>query len=266
MTPNKFYQRLNTYWRVLATGSSFLLFGVGAFFFGLVFLLLVAPLPIAKSRKQRAIRQTISRACRAYLSIMRSLRLLSFSINTNNIQPIASHLIIANHPTLLDAIFVLSAFDNICCIVKEDLWKNPLTSIIVTLAGYIPNNSISLVEQATHKLNSNDNILIFPEGTRNTCDGQLEFRRGAANIAVIANCPILPIVIHCFPRTLQKHEKWYQVPVSAPHFSLQTHAVIDISKCIDITKPRTVQYRHLTRFLCDWYRSKLADTPAAKTK
>lgn len=251
-------RNLNVYWRVFATGLSFLLFGIGSLVIGLFFLIIIAPLPVATGRKQYWVRQIIKKACQTYIFIIKSLRVLSFSIKKPHPIPSAGCLIIANHPTLLDAIFVLSTIDNVCCIVKANLWKNPLTYIVVTLAGYIPNTSSSLVELAMNKLSNSENILIFPEGTRSTYDNQLAFKRGAANIAVLANCPILPIVIRCVPRTLQKHEKWYQVPASVPHFSLQMHPAINIANCIDVNKPGTVQYRHLTRFLREYYRSHLS--------
>ncbi|MBN4050568.1 1-acyl-sn-glycerol-3-phosphate acyltransferase [Gammaproteobacteria bacterium AH-315-M22] len=251
-------QNLNTYWRVFATGFSFLLFGLGSLIIGLFFLLIITPLPITAYRKQCWVRQIINKTCQAYIVIIKSLQVLSFSIEKNDIENHSGHLIIANHPTLLDAIFVLSAIDNVCCIVKADLWKNPLTYAVVTLAGYIPNTSANLVELATNKLRNNENILIFPEGTRNTYNSQLEFKRGAANIAVLANCPILPIIINCTPRTLQKHEKWYQVPTSTPHFSLRILPVINIANYIDTSRPRTIQYRHLTGFLREYYRTHLS--------
>ncbi|MBL4851584.1 MAG: 1-acyl-sn-glycerol-3-phosphate acyltransferase [Gammaproteobacteria bacterium] len=252
------HKNLKIYWRVFATGLSFLLFGLGSLIIGLFFLLIIAPLPVSAGRKQCWVRYIINKACQAYIVAIKSLQVLSFSIEKNNIENHSGHLIIANHPTLLDAIFVLSEIDNVCCIVKANLWKNPLTCIVVTLAGYIPNTSSNLVELATDKLRSNENILIFPEGTRNTYDSQLEFKRGAANIAVLTNCPILPIVIHCAPRTLQKYEKWYQVPASTPHFSLRMLAVINIANCIDTSRPRTVQYRHLTHLLRELYRTNLS--------
>lgn len=253
-----FYQRLNSLWRVLATGSSFVVFGIGSSIISLFFLLLVAPLPVASFRKQRWIRCVIRKACLAYIHMMRALGLLTFSIKVDSTEMPKGNLIIANHPTLLDAVFLLSTLDNVCCIVKQSLWKNPFTCVVVKLAGYVSNNELTLIEQTVVKLESGENILIFPEGTRNTYDDQLAFKRGAANIAVIADCSILPVVIHCKPRTLQKEEQWYQIPDKPPHFSLHAHLPFNINDCIDTNKPRTVQYRHLTQFFCDFYRPHLS--------
>ncbi|WP_245395071.1 hypothetical protein [methane-oxidizing endosymbiont of Gigantopelta aegis] len=35
-------------------------------------------------------------------------------------------LIVANHPTLIDIVFLISRIPYACCIVKDSLWHNPL--------------------------------------------------------------------------------------------------------------------------------------------
>ena len=167
-------------------------------------------------------------------------------------------LIIANHPTLLDAFFILGMCDNLCCITKSTLWKNPFTATIVRTADYISNDSEDLIEQAKKRLHAGENLLVFPEGTRNQYDTQLDFKRGAANIAVLANCGIVPIVIHCTPRAMQKGEKWYAIPPVAPLFTIETFPAVEIQHHIDLLVPRTLQYRRLTRYLREFYRSHLS--------
>jgi len=251
-------KRLDLMWRVVATGISFFLFGLGALLVGILSALFIAPLPFAKARKQAWIRAIIRHSCVFFIFVMRRLGLLTVSIERPIRAPIVGHIIIANHPTLLDAVFLIAEFGNICCIVKRGLWHNPLTVIVVNMAGYIPNSSERLIELAQKKLRAGENILIFPEGTRNSHDGELSFKRGAANIAIMTSSPMLPVIIRCSPRTLQKGEKWHQVPASPPRFTLQVNPVINAADCIDISKPRTVQYRHLTRFLSEYYQALLS--------
>jgi 1-acyl-sn-glycerol-3-phosphate acyltransferase len=103
------------------------------------------------------------------------------------------------------------------------------------------------------KLNSGENVLIFPEGTRNQYDLQLDFKRGASNMAVISEAPILPLVTCCMPRALGKGQKWYQLPNVKSKIVIQFHPVLQIENCIDTTQPRTKQYRELTVRLREYY-------------
>lgn len=251
-------KRLSHIWRTLATGISFFLFGLGSLTIGVLSAIFIAPLPIADARKQIWIRAFIRSGCTFFVIVMRAMGLLSLSVQRSNTDLLVGHIIVANHPTLLDAVFLIAEFNNVCCIVKQGLWRNPLTVIVVSLAGYIPNSSEQLVELAQKKLKAGENILIFPEGTRSQSDGEpLQFKRGAANIAIAASSPILPVLVQCSPPTLQKGEQWYRVPESQPRFSLMIESAVNIGDCIDISKPRTVQYRHLTRYLREYYQEKM---------
>jgi 1-acyl-sn-glycerol-3-phosphate acyltransferase len=169
-------------------------------------------------------------------------------------------LIIANHPSLLDALFILSICKNLCCITKRELWKNLFTASIVRMADYIPNDDKDFIDEAKKRLLRGENILIFPEGTRNHYDDQLDFKRGAANIAILSQCDIVPVIIKCSPRAMQKGEKFYSLPIIAPHFSLDILSTIEIKKHINNDLPKTLQYRRLTHYLVELYRLHLTKT------
>lgn len=247
--------KLNYYWRVFATGLSFTVFGLGGLISGGVFRV-VGILPIDAEVKKRLIKAWIQKICLMYIRMMRGLGVLTYSYD---LQQLEAHpggaVIVANHPSLLDAIFVLALCKNITCIVKGALYRNPFTAVAVRLAGYIPNDSDTVMEIAAQKLADKENILIFPEGTRNTADDQLDFKRGAANLVVMANCDILPVLIGCQPRTLQKGVAWYKIPSRPPHFSLESGPALKLDECIETSKHRTLQYRQLTRFLITYYRN-----------
>jgi 1-acyl-sn-glycerol-3-phosphate acyltransferase len=248
---------INNSWRIFATGLSFSVFGLGALTLGFIFLT-VNLLPWHSSSKQRWIRKSISKACSGYINSMKMLGLLTYSFTPEATITDGGKIIIANHPTLLDAVFVMSMCDNLCCITKRALWSNLSTASLIRMAGYIRNDATDFIEQATTKLKNNENLLIFPEGTRNTEDSQLEFKRGAANIAILSGCDIIPVVICCKPRTLQKHEKWYQIPATVPHFSIATLDTIRTADLIDTKLLRTRQYRALTNELKNLYKQHLS--------
>ncbi len=242
-------------WRLAATAFSYILFGLGAFLLGVLGAVLITPLPVAIRKKRAIFRYLVCSGCRFFVFVMRALGLLSVEITGKMQTAVRGHIIIANHPTLIDAIFLIAEFKDPCCIVKGALETNPFTSLAIYLAGYIPNSSLDFLELATARLEEGENILIFPEGTRSRTEDEmtLNFKRGAANVAVVSDSPIIPVLLTCEPLTLAKGEKWYAIPVTPPHFSIAIGAPIRIADSIDVNRPRTVQYRYLTRFLADFY-------------
>lgn len=250
----------NHYWRICAAGLSYIMFGIGGFLPG-VYIFFLALLPISKAKKQRKVRNAIQALCHFYVNVMQFLGLMRFEfqdqdgnvIAKNRVSHIQGHMVISNHTMLIDALFVLGYVDNICCVVKGSLCHNPFTRIPVRLAGYISNDHHEMVEVAKSKLEQGENVLIFPEGTRNQYDLQLDFKRGASNMAIISNAPILPLVTCCMPRALGKGQKWYELPDVKSKIVIQFHPVLNIDDCIDTNEPRTKQYRELTVWLRGYY-------------
>jgi len=239
---------LNHYWRIAASGLCYIMFGIGAFI-PVIYMLCIAKLPINANTKQLKARKIIKRLCLFYINFMQFVGLMSYSVDAfkqDISKPFTGHLVISNHSTLIDALFVLAYVDNLCCVVKHQLTINPFTRFIVTLAGYISNASDDFISEATH------------EGTRNTFDTELDFKRGAANIAVISQCPVLPLIILPRPRALQRGEMWYKIPSikSIVHFHIKP--TLNLSDCIDITLPRTLQYRRLTEYWRNYYLSEIS--------
>lgn len=260
----------NHYWRICAAGLSYFLFAIGGFLPG-IYIFFLALLPINKSAKQRKVRNAIQALCRFYVNIMQFLGLMSFEFQDQNgliipkrrVREYAGHMVISNHTMLIDALFVLGYVDNICCVVKGSLCHNPFTRIPVKLAGYISNDHADLVDMAKKKLDAGENVLIFPEGTRNQYDLQLDFKRGASNMAVISQAPILPLVICCIPRALGKGQSWYQLPDIKSKIVVQFHTVLHIKNSIDVTQARTRQYRELTVWLREYYLKAVAKVVGA---
>ena len=103
--------------------------------------------------------------------------------------------------------------------LSKDYGKNPLTRAVVASAGYIRNDTPKvLINNCVDNLNKGESLIIFPEGTRGQKDQLGEFKRGAAQIAIRAQANTVPIIISCYPNTLSKQEKWYQIPTTKPLF------------------------------------------------
>jgi 1-acyl-sn-glycerol-3-phosphate acyltransferase len=243
---NIILKQINFYWRILATGFCFAVFGLG----GLVFLLTVFPLLnlLIRSKSRRSIlaRQIIRFSFRGFVELMNRVGVLCYDIRGLERLERQGLLILANHPTLIDTVFLMAFVKNADCIVKHSLWHNPFTRGPVRAAGYICNdNAEYLITDCIGSLQNNSNLTIFPEGTRTEGDGVIHFKRGAANIALRSHRNITPVVIQCVPSTLTKDEKWWQVPPTKAHFTIAVHD--------DITVEKFISARQLTDYLQDYF-------------
>lgn len=242
--------QLNRCWRLLATAFSFALFGVGALLLALLLAPLIRLLPWSEVRRRQLARHSIQRWVWLYVRIMRGLGLFTVEFDGVDALKQPGVLVVANHPTLLDAVLLMAVMPNATFIVKAAMAHNPITCWIVSLAGYIPNDEVGveLVEKAAAALRTGETLMIFPEGTRTQGD-TLTLKRGAANIALAANCPLLPVMIDCQPMTLRKGEPWYHIPVRAPHFVLRVLPLMKLEALVDRTQPPGLQARALTAAL-----------------
>lgn len=209
-------------WRVFATGLSFALFGVG----GLVLRLVVFPAIGLCVRpgpgRQRAARAAVQGSFRLFVGIMRGLGVLRYEVHGLDKLDREGQLILANHPTLIDTVFLIAFVRNADCIVKGALADNPFMRGPVRAAGYICNDrGPELVEDCIASLRAGGNLIIFPEGTRTPRAGTMQLKRGAANIAVRGMRAVTPVVIQCDPPTLGKGDKWWHVPPRQASFRIE---------------------------------------------
>ena len=167
-------------------------------------------------------------------------------------------LIVANHPTLIDIVFLISMLPNAICIVKSELYRNIFTRGPVSRAGYVPNDSPEqLVGDCVKALDSGASLVIFPEGTRSVDGRPGCFRRGAAYVFLGARCPLILATIESRPPTLVKGEKWHQIPASRPHFTLNIKDPSDCNIVIH-SQEEAPSVRELTRLWRDHFVTEVA--------
>lgn len=217
-------------YRVPATGFGFLMFGLGATLASISVFPLIYLLPINQQRKESLTRHTIASIFMSYIKLLRGLGLLTYELrNIQNLQT-PNQLIVANHPSLLDVVFLIAITGNTSCIVKGALWRNPFTSMPVRSANYISNNDPQLFLRCVDLLNAGGSLIVFPEGTRSRLQEPLKFHRGLSNIALSSIQKITPVLIRCEPATLMKHQNWYDISQEPPHFTIEALPVISTEK------------------------------------
>src|SRR5205085_767745 len=147
----------------------------------------------------------------------------------DNIRKAGTCLVIANHPTLIDVVLLVSLIRDCNCLVKQALWKHPFLGPVVRGAGYIPNDDgPRLIQSCEEGFKQDKPLIIFPEGTRSPENGMHPFNRGATQIALRAGVPIVSAIITCRPPTLMKHQRWYQVPEYPFQISLKFHPMMTV--------------------------------------
>lgn len=210
--------RVSHAWRLVATGLAFALFGVGGLLLSLTVFPLLWLLPLGGGRRQRYARRVISHAFHLFVWLLRGLGLLSFELHGVNALKAPNRLIVANHPSLLDVVFLIAFSREANCVVKGSYWRNPFIMLVVRAANYLRNDRADLLEACAAVLEQGESLIIFPEGTRSRPGEPLRMMRGAASIALAAQRPFTPVVISCHPATLLKGQKWYEVSPRPPHY------------------------------------------------
>jgi 1-acyl-sn-glycerol-3-phosphate acyltransferase len=170
-------------------------------------------------------------------------------------------LIIANHPTLIDVVVLISLLPKSCCVVKDDLFRNPLLQGVMRATGYI-NNSVpaeQLLKNCRETLAAGYSIMIFPEGTRTKPGTELKFQRGASHIAVRCEADIVPVVITCEPAMLRKGERWYQIPSRRAHICVRATDSLAVGDITGVCVSPALATRRLNRHLENYYRGNFAN-------
>jgi 1-acyl-sn-glycerol-3-phosphate acyltransferase len=215
-------------WRLLMTGMSFVLFGLGAVVVGLVLLPLVRIIPAARERKRARARTVMRLALRLFVGVMHRLRVLTYEFRGRARLGKPGQLIVANHPSLIDVVFLLAFAPGAGCVVKAGLWRNPLTRSAVTLVEFIRNDSTAQMIVAAADALRAQPLIFFPEGTRTRPRQPMVFHRSGANIALRAATRVTPVYIRVEPTTLTKAEPWYRIPARRPHFTFVVGDDLDL--------------------------------------
>jgi 1-acyl-sn-glycerol-3-phosphate acyltransferase len=257
-------------WRLVATAASFVVFGAGGLIVNGLILSAIAVVCRDSMRRQRSARACIASSFRLFLGFMRFLRLVKFDIDVEAMKNLADErgtIVVANHPTLIDVVVLLAYVDQATCVVKEAVWRNPLLSWGVRIAGYIPNSDPqALIAACERSLQRNETLIIFPEATRTVPGTPLRLQRGAANIALRTNTALRLVHFKCEPTLLPKGDPWYRIPEQQPCFAMRVGGSVRARDFLRDGENISVAARRLTRALQEEFSKEICFDDRAGTR
>ena len=184
-------------YRVLAKWLSFFIYGLGTV---ILVTIVFPPMRLVlqpKKRFQKYGRRFIFITMRFFVAIMHFLRIIDLEAdNRENYRHLSSKIIVANHPSLLDIVMLLSLIPNADCIVNIRLNNNIIVrGVIRQLYIFNSLDFKSLLGYCTESLEQGNCLIIFPEGTRTPRSGKVIVKKGAARIALASGHAVVPVLI-----------------------------------------------------------------------
>jgi 1-acyl-sn-glycerol-3-phosphate acyltransferase len=226
-------------WRLFATGACFVLFGLGGLVLGLLVFPLMLLWPSSPELRRARIRSSVQRAFRLFVEVMRVVGVLRYEFVGSERLGRPGQLIIANHPTLIDVVFIIAFTSAPTCVVKTALFTSPFTRHVVRAAGYLRNTPTDkMIAYSVSALQAGDSLVMFPEGARTRVGQPLLFHRGASRVAVEGASVLTPIFIRVDQLLLNKSYPWYRIPPKIPNFSIVVGEDIDLAPFRSVPIPR----------------------------
>ena len=124
---------------------------------------------------------------------------------------------------------------------------------------HAPIVAATLISSITETVNTGDNLIIFPEGTRTRVLGQVSFKQGAAYIAIKGGINITPVLIVTSEPVLRKDHSWYKVPLQKPVFTVSVMEEINVAATIGAGNDLISASEELTDYLEEYYSYELKE-------
>lgn len=134
---------------------------------------------------------------------------------TEHLPRAAPYIVVSNHASYLDGMFIIAALPQQCCFVaKTELQRNPIARWYLRRIGaefierFDTQASVAGADHLVAGARSGRSYMIFPEGTFTRAPGLMPFHLGAFAVAVKTGLPIMPIAIRGM-RSLLRDEQWW---------------------------------------------------------
>jgi 1-acyl-sn-glycerol-3-phosphate acyltransferase len=256
--PGRFTRLVSRGWRISATGFA-------CAEAGLLSLLAAAIVPVLRvlpgdqERAELRAQRVIHWLTRFYLSGLDLLGAFRVRCSDRENLQRPGILVVANHPTLLDAWALMSKMPQADCIVKERYYEDFFLGGSARGAGFISNlDGPALIDECVNRLRRGRSLIFFPEGTRSPENELGPFARGAAHIALRSGCDPIPVTLRCDPATLYHGRAWWDVPDSTPILTLTVGDPLVVKDVVDTEMSRGRAARALTTRFRETFERELA--------
>lgn len=244
------------YLRVFLIGFGFVLFGLVGLLGNIIFIPIVS-LGLYKYKKVRFFSRDLVRL--SWYLYLQSLKI--FGVITYTFDYTYHHknrlLIIANHPSLLDVVFLLAHIRHANCIVKESLQKNIFLKFAIKASGYIANSTPEeFLEKSMQAFSEGEALIIFPEGTRTK--KEINFHKAASYLAINGANYLEMLYIQNYQYALKKGQKWYNVPKDKLAYKIYSLGEKNLLE-YENQKPNPLRVRDLHKLLNQVYQSQQKD-------
>jgi 1-acyl-sn-glycerol-3-phosphate acyltransferase len=214
--------------RVFTTGGAFLTFFTGGALLGWVVLPVVTRLTRDPAVAARRCRRIVRRSWILFHDVLRLLGVLDYDPRrVDVVLPEGACVLVANHPTLLDATAIAAALPDLTMVAKREMYRKPLLGQLLRHCGFVevddrsPFAGVGAASGCLDRLAAGVPVLVFPEGTRSPRSGLGPFHPGAFALAGRAGVPVVPLLLRCEPPTLHRGDAWYDVPPRTPRMTLE---------------------------------------------
>lgn len=122
------------------------------------------------------------------------------------------YVVVANHESFIDMILISHLPWEMKWLSKSEFFKIPFIGWQMQLAGDIKlvrgdaDSVAAAMRDCEDSLAKRVSVMIFPEGTRSASGEMGEFKDGAFRLAIDAQLPVLPLVVHGTRSALRKHD------------------------------------------------------------
>ncbi|MDF3034966.1 MAG: 1-acyl-sn-glycerol-3-phosphate acyltransferase [Paucimonas sp.] len=124
-----------------------------------------------------------------------------------------SLIIAPNHPSLWDALLIVSRLPDVACVMKAEIIGNVFLGAGARLARYIRNESVrTMIALAVDDLKRGNRVLLFPEGTRTVQKPVNRFKGSIGVIACRAQASVQTVFIETDSQFLTKGWPVYKKP------------------------------------------------------
>lgn len=183
-------------YRVFAKWLAFAVFGFNSLVLGLLVFPVMRLTLHPKTKFQKYGRLFVTYGLKYFVFVIRILKMAKLKTNDRSrFWNLKSKIVVANHPSLIDPVVLLSLMPNADTIVIPYSKNFVLAGIVRQLYILGSKDPDDVVAACSESLKLGNCLCVFPEGTRTPRSGIPILRKGAARIAIASGCSIVPVHI-----------------------------------------------------------------------